>query len=63
MFYHGINEESKSILDLSAGGRFMSLTIEYRRELIERIVSAQEQWNIGEQVKPAGKIYNIKDME
>jgi hypothetical protein len=63
IFYDGINEESKSILDLSAGGRFMSLTLEEGRELIERIVSAQEQWNIEEPVKPTRKIYHIEDME
>ena len=62
MFYQGINEESKSILDLSAEGRFMSLTIEYRRELIERIVSAQEQQNIQEPAKPTGNIHHIEDI-
>ena len=44
MFYHGTNDESKSILDLSAGGQFMSLTLEEEKEHIEKIVSAHEQW-------------------
>ena len=63
MIYHGINEKSKSILDLSAGGRFMSLTLEEGGELIEKIVSAHVQWNTEEPIEPTGKIYHIEDME
>ena len=44
MFSHGINNESKSILDLSARGRFMSLTLEEGRERIEKIMNGKEQW-------------------
>ena len=63
IFYHGNNEESKSILDFSAGGHFMSLALEEGREHIETIVSTHEQWNIEEPAKPTGKIYHVEDME
>ena len=63
MFYHGINDESKSILDLSVGGQFMSLTLEEGKEHIEKIAIAREQWNIEGPIKPQGKFYHNEDME
>ena len=62
MIYHGINEKSKSILDLSAGGWFMAWNLEEGKELIEKIVSAQEQQNIQEPVKPTRNIHHIEDI-
>ena len=38
----------------------MSLTLEEGREHIEKIVSAQEQWNIEEPAKPTGKYITLK---
>ena len=40
----------------------MSLTLEEGEEHIQKIVSAQEQWNIEEPIKPTAKIYHIEDM-
>ena len=58
MVYHGINNEL-SIFDLSAGGHFMSLTLEEGQALIEKIMIVKEKWNVDETMKPTKNIYCV----
>ena len=41
----------------------MALTLEEREALIQRIMTAKEQWNIEEPIKYTGKVYHVEDME
>ncbi|VFQ86977.1 unnamed protein product [Cuscuta campestris] len=43
-FYEGLNENSRILLDASAGGSFMSLELDEAEELIERISTNGSTW-------------------
>ena len=64
IFYNGLNDESKSVLDNSSGGRYKSSTIEEGERLIQTIVNTREQWSKEEPTEFTDRnFYHIEDME
>ena len=48
LFYREIDNESKDIIDLSADGRVMFLTLEEGSAMIEKNMTINKKWNIEE---------------